>query len=85
MTALLKRLRAHLVDDVNCMWRWWTTWLNIIGTAIATYALSLTPVVNALLPFLPANLKPYAPLLGALWGVIVQALRSIKQAPPRNA
>jgi hypothetical protein len=74
-------LRDHLVDDINCAWRWWTTWLNVLGSALAAYALSLTPVVNALLPFLPEKLKPYAPLLAAVWGVTAQALRSIKQKP----
>jgi hypothetical protein len=78
-------LRDRLVDDIGCAWRWWTTWLNVLGTTLAMYALSLTPVVNALLPFLPEKLKPYAPLLGALWGVIVQALRSIKQKQPQGA
>jgi hypothetical protein len=78
-------IRNRLVDDINCAWRWWTTWLNVLGTTIAMYALSLTPVVNALLPFLPQKLKPYAPLLGALWGVLVQALRSIKQKPVGGA
>jgi hypothetical protein len=72
-------IRDHLVDDINCSWKWATTWLNIVGTLVVTYALSLTSVVNALLPFLPDKLKPYAPLLGAMWGVLVQALRSIKQ------
>lgn len=78
------KLQDHLVDDINCMWRWGTTWLNLVGTVIVTYALSLTSVVNALLPFLPDHLKPYAPLLGALWGVLVQAMRSWKQQP-KNA
>jgi len=78
---MLGGLKARLVDDVNCSWRWATTWLNLIGTLIVTYALSLTQVVNALLPFLPDKLKPYAPLLGAIWGVLVQAMRSWKQSP----
>lgn len=75
------KIQDRLVDDINCMWRWWTTWLNLIGTTLAMYALSLTPVVNALLPFLPEKYKPFAPLLGALWGMLVQVLRSVKQAP----
>jgi hypothetical protein len=82
---MFEKIRDRLVDDIGCMLRWWTTWLNVIGTAIVTYALSLTPVVNALLPFLPDKLKPYAPLLGAAWGLLVQALRSIKQAPKAPA
>jgi hypothetical protein len=75
-------LRDRLVDDINCAWRWWTTWLNIVGTSLAIYALSLDPVVKALLPFLPEKYRPYAPVLGALWGAIVQVVRSIKQNQP---
>jgi hypothetical protein len=75
----MEKLKDKLVDDISCAWRWWTTWLNVIGTTLAMYALSLTPVVNALLPFLPDNLKPFAPLLGAAWGVLVQVMRSWKQ------
>jgi hypothetical protein len=73
------KIQNKLVDDINCTLRWWTTWLNLIGTTIIAYALSLTPVVNALLPFLPEKYRPFAPILGAAWGVLVQVLRSIKQ------
>lgn len=81
----LSKLDDWLVAEWRGCWRWWTTWLNVIGTAIVTYALTLTPVVNALLPFLPEKLKPYAPLLGAAWGAIVQLLRTIQQKPKPNA
>jgi hypothetical protein len=80
------KIRDHLVDDINCAWRWWTTWLNIAGTSLIIYALSLDPVVRSLLPFLPEKYRPYAPILGALWGALVQILRSVKQpgAPPQS-
>jgi hypothetical protein len=82
---LLAGLRARLVDDINCAWRWLTTWLNVIGTAALTYALTLDPVVTALLPFLPGPLKPYAPIIGPLWGAMVQIARSYKQKPKAPA
>jgi hypothetical protein len=75
-------LRDRLVDDVNCVWRWVTTWLNLIGTTLLTYALANQTVVAQLLPFLPDKLKPYAPLLGILWGVFVQGARMWKQKQP---
>lgn len=75
-------LRDRLVDDINCWYKWATTWLNLIGTSVVIYALTLDPVVRALLGFLPVSWRPYAPLLGALWGAVVQVLRSIKQKPP---
>lgn len=75
----IDKLRDRLVDDIHCAWRWWTTWLNLIGASVVTYALTLDPVVNALLPFLPPAWKPYAPILGAVWGALVQILRSVKQ------
>jgi hypothetical protein len=82
---MFDKIRDRLVDDISCAWRWWTTWLNIVGTVLVTYALTLTPVVNALLPFLPGKLKPFAPLLGAAWGALVQIMRSIKQKPKADA
>lgn len=72
-------LHDRLVDDINCWWKWWTTWLNIIGSSVMVYALSLDPVVRAVLPFLPEKYRPYAPILGAMWGALVQILRSVKQ------
>jgi hypothetical protein len=82
---MLGKLRDRLVDDIHCAWRWWTTWLNAFGTVVVMYALSLDPVVHALLPFLPPSLKPYAPLLGAAWGAFVQIMRSVKQKQPGAA
>ncbi|RST30174.1 hypothetical protein HMF7854_04525 [Sphingomonas ginkgonis] len=79
LAGAVDHLRVRLVDDVHCSWRWATTWLNLAGTAVLTYALEHEAVVNTLLPFLPASLKPYSPILGLLWGVLVQAARSMKQ------
>lgn len=78
-------LKARLVDDISCSWRWLTTWLNVIGTVLLTYALDNAAVVNQLLPFLPGRFKPYAPLLGIVWGIFVQVARSWKQRQPNAA
>lgn len=77
-------IKSRLVDDISCSWRWLTTWLNLIGTMALTYALDNATVVNQLFPFLPARFKPYAPLLGILWGLFVQIARSVKQKPPNG-
>lgn len=78
-------LKDRLVDDIRCSWRWLTTWLNLIGTLLLTYALDNATVVNQLFPFLPPKLRPYAPIFGILWGAFVQAARSWKQKAARNA
>jgi hypothetical protein len=76
------KIQDRLVDDIGCAWRWLTTWLNVIGTTLLTYALANEAVVNQLMPFLPEKLKPYAPVLGILWGAFVQGARMWKQKQP---
>ena len=76
------KIQDHLVDDIHCAWRWATTWLNIIGSTLVTLALTNEQVVHDLLPFLPDKYKPYAPVLGILWGGLVQTMRSVKQKQP---
>lgn len=75
-------MQLHLVSDWRGSWRWFTTWLNLFGSAVVTMALTQPDVVNTLLPFLPESLKPYAPLLGIVWGVFVQTARTVRQKPP---
>jgi hypothetical protein len=79
---MIEKVTDRLVDDIHCAWRWATTWLNAIGTVIVTYALAHESVVTTLIPFLPAQFKPYAPIIGILWGVIVQGARMYKQKDP---
>lgn len=81
----MRSLRDRLVDDINCAWRWFTTWLNVVGTTIVTYALSHEGVVAQLFPLLPGSWRPYAPVLGILWGILVQAARMWKQKPKAPA
>lgn len=79
---MLDTLKARLVDDWSSSWRWFTTWLNLFGSAAVTWALAQDSVVSTVLPFLPGSLKPYAPLLGILWGLFVQAARTYRQKAP---
>ena len=78
-------IRDRLVDDINCWWKWATTWLNLIGSSIITWALSHEGVVTTLIPFMPGPWKPYAPILGIAWGLIIQVGRSIRQKKPGAA
>lgn len=73
--------RDRLVDDISCAWRWFTTWLNVLGTTVVTYALAHESVVATLFPLLPPAWRPYAPVLGIAWGLLVQAARMWKQQP----
>ena len=81
MTFDTLKYRLRLVDDIHCAWRWLTTWLNIIGTTALTYALANEQVVGQLFPLLPLRWRPYAPVLGIAWGLLVQGARMWKQKP----
>jgi hypothetical protein len=70
----MKRMRLALSSVLN--------WLNAWGSILLAYALQNQTVVNELLPFLPANVRPFAPLLAGLWFATVQIakVKAIKKA-----
>jgi hypothetical protein len=70
------RIRAALLSLFNH--------LNAIGAFLLTYALQNQTVVAELMPFLPAPWRPYAPILGAVWWILVQIAkaRAIQKATP---
>lgn len=74
-------LADRLVDDIHCMWRWLTTWLNLAGTSILAWALAHEGVVATLIPIMPPAWRPYAPVMAIVWGLLIQLARSWKQQP----
>jgi hypothetical protein len=73
---MIDKIQDRLVADWRSFWRWWSTWLHVIGTTLLG--------IVALTPQLPQELQnaipvEYRAVILALWAGLGIAARIIQQ------
>jgi hypothetical protein len=75
MTRFGERVRAHLIDDLRCAWRYWSVRLHLAVLAFAglyELAPALPPEVQAMLP---EHLRPGVLGAYALAGLLARLMK----------
>jgi hypothetical protein len=69
-----------MIDQIRSRLGHLITWLNTAGSILLAYALANPGAMGELVGMLPAQFRPYAPVLALGWFMLIQwaKLRAIK-------